>query len=57
MISEEGVIVLCILYIIGIGCCSYHLSKYKKKVNCFGKNKETNILSDLIFIKMAPMFL
>jgi hypothetical protein len=45
MISDEGVISLCILYIIGVGICSYKLSTYKK-TNCFGKKKETNIQND-----------
>lgn len=46
MISEELVLTLCVLYIIGVGCCSYHLSAHNKKNNCFGKKKETNIQND-----------
>jgi len=45
MISEEIVVSLCVLYIIGVGLCSYKLSTYKK-INCFGKNKENNIQND-----------
>ena len=46
MISEEAVISICLLYIIGVGICSYKLSTYKK-YNCFGKNNEhANIQND-----------
>lgn len=45
MSSDEGVISLCILYIIAVGICSYKLSTYKK-TNCFGRKKETNIQND-----------
>ena len=40
MISDEILIGGCIIYIIGVGFCSYYLSTYKKKINCFGKKKE-----------------
>ena len=46
MISDEILIGGCIIYIIGVGFGSYYLSTYKKKINCFGKNKETNIQND-----------
>ena len=45
MISEEIVVSLCVLYIIGVGWCSYKMSTYKKN-NCFGKSRETNIQND-----------
>ena len=46
MISEEIVIGACIIYIIGVGFCSYYLSSNRKKINCFGRNKETNLQND-----------
>ena len=46
MIPEEMLIGICILYIIGVGICSYKLSTYKK-FNCFGKkNEHANIQND-----------
>ena len=41
MISKELVLFLCFIYMVGVGCCSYHLSS-QKKINCFGKNKESD---------------
>lgn len=46
MISEEIVIGACIIYIICVGFCANYLSSHRKKINCFGKNKETNIQTD-----------
>tara|TARA_B110000444_G_scaffold248584_1_gene272635 strand:+ start:817 stop:972 length:156 start_codon:yes stop_codon:yes gene_type:complete len=46
MISEEIVIGACIIYIIGVGFCANYISSYGKNINCFGRNKETNLQND-----------
>ena len=38
-------VTICLVYLIGIGYCSYRLSDIKKKCNCFGR-KSSNIQND-----------
>jgi len=39
-------ITICVIYLIGVGYCSYRLSDIKKQCNCFGRKSQTNIQND-----------